>query len=90
MAICCKCLENSSVFNGDMSQVFGRLCCFQWQYVTSVWNTVVFNGYMSQMFGTPCCFSSRPSLKQFASHVFPDMLQLTFLGMKLFLIHSVN
>ena len=48
------------------------------------------NGEMSQVFGTLCCFSSRPFLKQLASHVSADTLQLKFTGMKLFLIHPGN
>ena len=28
-----------------------------------------FNGNMAQVFGTLCCFSSKPFLKQLASHV---------------------
>ena len=71
MVICCKCLEHSVILNGDLLQVFGTLCCFQWQYVASVWNTLlfsmaicckclehsaVFNGDMLQVFGILCCF----------------------------------
>ena len=33
-----------------------------------------FNGDMPQVFGTLCCFSSRPFLKQFASHFSTDTL----------------
>ena len=39
------------------------------------------------MFGTPYCFSSKPFLKQLASHVTAATLQLKFQGMKFFLIH---
>ena len=45
---------------------------------------------MSQVFGTLCCFSSRTFLKQLASHVFADTLQLKFPGIKFFLIHPGN
>ena len=121
MTICRKCLEHSVVFqwryvasvlntllffNGDMSQVFGTLCCFsmaicrkclehfvvfQWRYVASVWNTLLFfDGDMSQVFGTLCCFSSRPFSKQLVSHVSAYTLQLKFLGVKFFLIHPRN
>ena len=45
---------------------------------------------MSQVFGTLCCSSSRPSLKQLASRVSADTLQLKFPGMKFFLIHLRN
>ena len=41
-----------------------------------------FNGNMAQVF-----FSSKPFLKQLASHVSAATLQLKFLGMKFFLIH---
>ena len=34
-----------------------------------------------------CCFSSRPFLKQLASHISAHTLQLKFLGMTFFLIH---
>ena len=37
-----------------------------------------------------CCFSSRHFLKQLASHVSADTLQLKFLGMKFFLVHPGN
>ena len=39
---------------------------------------------MSQVFGTLSCFSSRPFLKQLASHVSTNTLQLKFPGMKFF------
>ena len=39
---------------------------------------------MAQVFGTLCCFSSKPFLKQLASHVSAAMLQLKFPGMKFF------
>ena len=35
---------------------------------------------MFQVFGTLCCFSSRSFLKQLASHVSADTLQLKFQG----------
>ena len=43
-----------------------------------------------QVFGTLCYFSSRPFLKQIASHVSANTFQLKFLGMKFFLIHPEN
>ena len=45
---------------------------------------IFFNGNMSQVLGTLCCFSSKPFLKQLASYVFVDTLQLKFLGMTFF------
>ena len=42
---------------------------------------------MAKVFGTLCCVSSKPFLKQLASHVSTAMLQLKFPGMKFFLIH---
>ena len=42
---------------------------------------------MAQVFGTLSCFSSKPFLKQLASHVSAATLQLKFPGMKFFLIH---
>ena len=54
------------------------------------WENIFFNGNMSQVFGTLCCFSSRPFLKQLASHVSANTLQLKFRGMKFFLIHPRN
>ena len=39
---------------------------------------------MLQVFGTLCCFSSRPFLKQLASHVFADTLQLEIPGYEVF------
>ena len=47
-----------------------------------------FNGDMSQVFETLSCFSS--FLKQVASYVSADTLQLKFPCMKFFLIHSGN
>ena len=44
---------------------------FQWQYGTSVWNT-------------RCCFSSKPFLKQLASHVSTATLQLKLSGISFF------
>ena len=51
---------------------------------------VFFNGDMSQVFGTLCCFSSRPFLKQLASHVSVNILQLKLTSMKSFLIDLGN
>ena len=51
---------------------------------------IFFNSDMSQVFGTLCCFSIRPFLKQLASHVSTDTLQLKFQGMKFYLIHPGN
>ena len=42
---------------------------------------------MGQVFRTLCCFSSKPFLKELASHVSAATLQLKFPGMKFFLIH---
>ena len=50
---------------------------------------IFFNGNMLQVFGT-LCFSSRPFLKQLASHVSDDTLQLKFPGMNFFLIHPLS
>ena len=50
---------------------------------------ISFNGNMLQVFGT-LCFSSRPFLKQLASHVSDDTLQLKFPGMNFFLIHPLS
>ena len=38
---------------------------------------------MAQVFGTLCCFTSKPFLKQLASHLSAAMLQLKFPGMNL-------
>ena len=48
---------------------------------------IFFNGYMAQVFGTICSFSSKPFLKQVASHVSAAMLLLKLPGMKFFLIY---
>ena len=45
---------------------------------------------MSPVFGTLCCFSSRAFLKQLASHVSADALQLKFPGVKFFLVFPGN
>ena len=59
-------------------------------HLLSFEKNIFFNGDMSQVFGTLCCFSSRPFLKQLASHVSADTFQLKFRGMKFFLIHPGN